>query len=240
MGTTCASFHTFWPGNVADAAKAVGRAYQKLGYERLRQAPAAGGKEVIVLARAGEPYVSVYDSTNADLDSGELKDAALGTSKLLKTGAVFTSLYDSDSYEFIVFNNGRQVDLLMSDVESYSGPLKRLAGRSRATQWTRMFGSSLTTQQIDEAAAPDSAFADDTVGRLSLLIGLAGDRAQRHYSDFADDRGSVSVLHFAKKTYRTGSLPARSRCETILTSTTAESCWSIRPRGRCRSGGKNC
>ena len=81
---------------------------------------------MIVLARAGEPYVSVYDSTNADLDSGELKDAALGVSRLLKTGAVFTSLYDSDSYEFIVFSKGRQIDLLMSDVESYSGPLKRL------------------------------------------------------------------------------------------------------------------
>jgi hypothetical protein len=37
-----------------------------------------------------------------------LKDAALGVSRLLKTGAVFTRLYDSDSYEFIVFNNGRR------------------------------------------------------------------------------------------------------------------------------------
>jgi hypothetical protein len=33
---------------------------------------------VILLARSGERYVSVYDSTNAELDSGELKDAALG------------------------------------------------------------------------------------------------------------------------------------------------------------------
>jgi hypothetical protein len=55
---------------------------------------------VILLARAGEHYVSVYDSTNADLDSGELKDGALGVSRLLKTGAVFTSLYDSDSTRY--------------------------------------------------------------------------------------------------------------------------------------------
>src|SRR5262249_1538642 len=135
MGTTCASFHALWRGSVADAAKAVSRAYTKLGYERLRKASVEGGKQVILLARAGEHYVSVYDSNNADLDSGELKDAALGVSKLLKTGAVFTSLYDSDSYEFVVFNNGRQIDLLMSDVESYSGPLKRLTRNSRATQW---------------------------------------------------------------------------------------------------------
>jgi hypothetical protein len=199
MGTSCASFHALWPGNVADAAKAVSRAYTKLGYERLRKAPAEGGKQVILLARAGEHYVSVYDSTNADLDSGELKDAALGVSRLLKTGAVFTSLYDSDSYEFIVFNNGRQIDLLMSDVESYSGPLKRLTRKSRATQWARIFGNLPTTQQIDEVAAPQTAFADDTVGRLSALIRLAGDRAQHHYADFADERGSVTVLYFAEK-----------------------------------------
>ena len=75
----------------------------------------------------------------------------------MATGAVFTSLYDSDSYEFIVFSKGRQIDLLMSDVESYSGPLKRLTRKSRATQWARIFGNSLTTQQIDEAAVPQMA-----------------------------------------------------------------------------------
>src|SRR5215468_9039442 len=84
MGTTCASFHALWRGSVADAAKAVSRAYTKLGYERLRKASVEGGKQVILLARVGEHYVSVYDSNNADLDSGELKDAALGVSKLLK------------------------------------------------------------------------------------------------------------------------------------------------------------
>jgi hypothetical protein len=42
MGTTCASFHALWLGSVADAAKAVSRAYTKLGYERLRKAPAGG------------------------------------------------------------------------------------------------------------------------------------------------------------------------------------------------------
>src|SRR5262245_9272745 len=87
----------------------------------------------------------------------------------------------------------------MSDVESYSGPLKRLTRNSRATQWARIFGGLPTTQQIDEAAAPQTAFADDTVGRLSALIGLPGDREQHHYADFADDRGAVTVLYFAKK-----------------------------------------
>ena len=109
MGSTCCSAHILWRGTAADAARAISRAYTKLGYQRLKKAPAEGGKHVIVLARPGERYVSIYDSENADLDNGELKDAALAASKALKTAAVFTSLYDSDTFEFVVFNNGRQV-----------------------------------------------------------------------------------------------------------------------------------
>src|SRR5208282_3744581 len=123
---TCASVHLLWRGGSHVAVKAIGRAYAKLGYKRVKERPAESDKHVIVLERAGERFVSVYDSTNADLDSGELKDAALEASRLLKTGAVFTSLYDSDNYEFILFSKRRQVDLLMTDAESYSGPLKQL------------------------------------------------------------------------------------------------------------------
>jgi hypothetical protein len=38
-----------------------------------------------------------------------LKDAAVGASKPIETGAAFTSLYDSDSYELVVLDNGRQI-----------------------------------------------------------------------------------------------------------------------------------
>jgi hypothetical protein len=200
MGSTCASVHILWRGNSADAAKAISRAYTKLGYERTKKAPAEGGKHVILLARAGEPYISIYDSTNADLDSGELKDAALGASKLLKTGAVFTSLYDSDSYEFVVFNKGRQVDLQMSDVETYSGPLKRLSDKARVKQWEKIFAKTLTVDQIEQAATPQTAFANTTVAALCGLIGLPGDRPQLQYSDFDGTADSIAAeLYFKKK-----------------------------------------
>src|SRR5580658_4714289 len=130
MGNTCTSIHISWRGNLNDAAKAVSRSYAKLGYERVKKAPAEGGKHVVLLARAGQSYVSIYDSDNAKLDSGELKDLALAASKALRAPAVFTSLYDSDSYEFILFFNGRQIDLLMTDAENYEGPLKRLSDKA--------------------------------------------------------------------------------------------------------------
>jgi hypothetical protein len=199
MGTTSASAHIQWRGTSEAAAKAISRAYTGLGYKRARKPPADGGKRVILLTRPGEHFVSIFDSTNADLDSGELKDAALAASRLLRAGAVFTSLYDSDSYEFIVFSNGRQVDLLMSEVESYTGPMKRLSARSRVTQWTRIFARPLTADQIEQAAGRQTVFANATLSSLCNLIGLPADRPQMHYKDFADEPPTgIAELYFTK------------------------------------------
>jgi hypothetical protein len=199
MGSTCASAHILWRGGAADAAKAISRAVAKQGYERTKTASAEGEKHVIVLARPGEPYVSIYDSANADIDSGELKAASLATSKALKTAAVFTSLYDSDRYEFVIFNNGRQVDCLMSDADTYDGPLKRLSGKSRAAQWTKVFARPVTSEQIEQAASRGGAFAETTLAELSGLVGLSADRPQRHYRDFeAEPRLVTAAFHFRK------------------------------------------
>ena len=100
MGNTCASVHILWRGDVADAAKAISRAFAKLGYERTKTAPAEGAKHVIVFARPGERYVSIYDSANADIDSGELKAAALAASKALKSAAVSSTTATVTSSSF--------------------------------------------------------------------------------------------------------------------------------------------
>ncbi len=198
MGNTCSSVHIAWRGTVDDAARAISRSYGKLGYERVKNAPAEGGKHVVLLARAGQPYISVYDSDNAKLDSGELKDLALAASKAMRTAAVVTSLYDSDTYEFVVFTNGRQVDLLMSDAESYDGPLKRLTGKSRAVKWSNWFGRALSTEQIKQAATRQTGFADGIIGGLGGLIGLGG-QPQMNYEDFLDGGEEISAQFYFKK-----------------------------------------
>jgi hypothetical protein len=199
MGSTCCSAHVLWRGTAADAAKAISRAYTKLGYERVKKAPPEGGKRVIVLARPGEDYVSIYDSDNADLDNGELKDAALAASKGLKTAAVFTSLYDSDTFDFVVFNNGRQVDFLLTDAEAYTGRLKRLTDKARAAQWTKVFARPVTAAGIEQAANRETAFADDNLHELGGLVGLAGERTQRHYRDFEAEPTAITAdFHFKR------------------------------------------
>src|SRR5262245_27018409 len=150
-------------------------------------------------AGRGDAFLSVYDSDNAALDTGELKDLALAASKILKTAAVCTSLYDSDTFEFVVFKVGKQVDLVMTNPEQYSGPLKVLSDKSRATQWSKVFGKSLSVELIKQAATRDSVFADDALAALSRLIGLTSGQSQLNYQDLLEEDATVAHhLHFTK------------------------------------------
>ena len=122
MGNTCSSVHIALTGTTPDAIEGIVRAYTTLGFERAKTASPEGGKHVILLRKEGDAFLSVYDSDNAALDTGELKDLALATSKIFKTAAVCTSLYDSDTFEVVVFNAGKQVDLVMTDPEQVQRP----------------------------------------------------------------------------------------------------------------------
>lgn len=209
MGNTTASIHIAWSGSLDDASKAIIRCYRKLGYKSVKKAPADGGKHVVVLSRAGQSYVSVYDSNNARLDNGELKELARTASKALKAAAVFTSLYDSDSYEFIVFAGGRQVDLLMTEAESYEGPMKQLSPKSRAAKWSNLFGRTLSVDQIQRVITQETAFADQNLAGLSKLIGLSDGQSQINYEDFLEnEEESTAQFYFVRDPKALAPIPA--------------------------------
>lgn len=200
MGNTCTSVHIAWRGSLQEAVEGVSRAYSKLGYELTKASQSDGDKHVIFRADTAGNFICVYDSNNAQLDNGELKDMALAASKILKTTAIFTSLYASDSFEFIVFANGKQIDLLMTDVESYQGPLKRLSDKSQAAQWSKLFGKTLTVSDIKQAANTNTAFADDTLAKLCQLAGITANQALLQYQDLASQLETISAqCHFTKQ-----------------------------------------
>jgi hypothetical protein len=199
MGNTCSSVHIALTRTTNDAIKGIVRAYTTLGFERTKTASPEGGKHVILLRQEGDAFLSVYDSDNATLDTGELKDLALAASKIFKTAAICTSLYDSDTLEVVVFNAGKQVDLVMTNPEQYSGPLKILSNASRAAQWSKVFGKPLTVEHITQATTRNSAFADDALAELSRLIGLTGGQSQLHYQDLVADETLTQHLHFTKQ-----------------------------------------
>ena len=90
MGNTCASVHIALTG-AAEAIDGIVQAYSTLGFERVKAAPPEGAKHVIVLHKDGDSFFSVYDSDNAALDSGELKDLALAAA------ATTTSAFADDA-----------------------------------------------------------------------------------------------------------------------------------------------
>jgi hypothetical protein len=82
MGNTCSSVHIALTGATLDAIEGIVRAYATLGFERAKTAPPEGGKHVVLLRKEGDAFVSVYDSDNTTLDTGDLKALALATSKI--------------------------------------------------------------------------------------------------------------------------------------------------------------
>jgi hypothetical protein len=129
MGTTATSLH------VLSAVVGVGsrlpvdieKAYRKLGYARPKKAGGGATKRVILAPDTSGDWLSIYDSENDRIDTSELKQLAVEVTKKLGTVALLTSVYDSDSFEFVMFHMGKQVDAAVSDPEGHAGGL---AGRS--------------------------------------------------------------------------------------------------------------
>jgi hypothetical protein len=109
----------------------IEKAYRKLGYARPKKASGTAAKRVILAPDASGDWLSIYDSENDRIDTGELKQLAVTITKKLGTVALLTSVYDSDSFEFVMFHNGKQVDAAVSESERHAGGLKMLKGKRR-------------------------------------------------------------------------------------------------------------
>jgi len=198
MGTTCTSLHVLRTGAqpfLADLSKA----YEKIGFVAAEDAGDGAHKRVLVSDDGQSKFLSIHDSDNALIDSGELKELAVALSKRLKSVAVLTSVYDSDRFEFIVFHKGKQVDAVVSPADDHSGRLKSLSQKRRTATWSDLFLGpdllrSLAThppvlldparlaalaerhhdfkQRLADAAQKVGAFAEDLLGAWCEIAGL--------------------------------------------------------------------
>ena len=140
MGTTATSLHILRSsGNTASLSGEIEKVYRRLGYARPKKPAGISAKQVILVGRDDDDFLSIYDSDNDQIDTGELKDLAVQLSKRLASVAILTSIYDGDTFEFVLFHKGKQVDAAVSDPGSHQGGLKFLAGKRRAQAWLDMF-----------------------------------------------------------------------------------------------------
>ncbi len=191
MGTTATNLHILAAAmpDSSRLADDIVRAYRKLGYARPKKPGGGGTKRVVLAPDASGDWLSIYDSENDRIDTGELKQLAVEITRKLGTAALLTSLYDSDSFEFVMFHNGKQVDAAVSDPESHAGGLKMLKGNRRAQAWYSMFiGRDLRraimagqprkllegwAERLKVSPASTSPFAEDALGAWCRLAGLS-------------------------------------------------------------------
>jgi hypothetical protein len=186
MGTTATSLHVLVPGTgVAALVPEVERAYKKLGFAIARKGNVPPARRVLLAGRDADRYLSMYDSDNDQLDSGDLKDLAVLLSKRLQSAVILTSVYDSDRFEFIVFHKGKQKDAAVSDPDGHTGGLRMLSGKQRAKEWIAMFGRA-----PDMAAPPGVVFAEAELARWCEWAGIPARRATAIVADF-DDGGEI-------------------------------------------------
>ena len=154
MGNTATSLHVLKPAAGARGFdRNIEAAYQELGYAA-RPAGTEPQKRVAIADPGGEnAFLSIYDSDNALIDNGELKQLAVALSKRLKTAAVLTSTYDSDHFEFIVFHKGKQVDAVVSDPDQHAAGLKMLKAGRRIASWKQIFFVPAMQRALSAASA---------------------------------------------------------------------------------------
>jgi hypothetical protein len=187
MGTTSAVLHIAISAASPNVSDAVVKAYAKIGWAPPRRGETP--QRHATLARSGA-YVSIHDSDCADLDDGTLKELAALLSRSLHTAAIVTTVYDSDSFEFILYHNGKQVDAVTDGSDGLDTSLKSVRGRRQANLWADVFGYNhfmrITTESSDRptdrigvfvakaraAAAVESVFADDRLAAWCRLAAL--------------------------------------------------------------------
>lgn len=240
MGTTCANLHIIKRGLIADAnlLKALPKAYAKIGYALPKKTQADPPDRTVLLALDKSPGAAdLYDSNNVQLDSGDLKELACEFSKQLKTTAVVITIYDSDSFEFLIYSGGKQADAVVTNEEGHEGELKVLKPKARASKWFEWFvlcgarpqALPSIMEQMQEydkrlkeivAKKDESVFAEETVSRLCELTGISAEAALSNFHNIEEEVGSspVAPLKFMleKKSAVAAAAAATSRADIIL------------------------
>jgi hypothetical protein len=219
MGTTATSLHIL--SNLVGVGPRllpdIEKAYRKLGYAKpKKKTDESAAKRVILAPDASGDWLSIYDSDNDRTDTGELKQLAVDVTKKLGTVALLTSVYDSDSFEFVMFHMGKQVDAAVTNPQEHTGGLKMLAGKRRARAWYSAFiGRDLPRavmsgrqgkllegweERLKRPPRMTTPFAEDELAAWCALAGLSHENAIMVSEDLArrEDQAGITTLNLTR------------------------------------------
>src|SRR6266568_6752367 len=159
MGLTCASLHIFSASGALGAPSLAATGGKLLAYE-LTNNPEEAELELIAVAAA--PWISFFDLTNpptiteASMELGKQFSAGSGCPVLL------TSVFDSDGFAFVVFEQGKQVDAHASMPGLLPVRMKKWPPAKRATEWSRLFNRRIGPEDVQPLTQKGVVFAEDS------------------------------------------------------------------------------
>src|SRR5437762_4382886 len=167
MGLTCASLHIFSANGALGAPSLADTAGKLLAYE-LASNPEEADLELIAIAAA--PWVSFFDLTNPPT----ITEASIELGKQFSAGSgcpvVLTSVFDSDGFAFVIFEQGKQVDDHASMPGLLPGRLKKWPPAKRATEWSRLFKRPIEPKDVQALTEEGVVFAEDSLARLCEIV----------------------------------------------------------------------
>lgn len=176
--------------------------------------------------------MSLHDSGNDTLDTGELKELAVALSKATKSVAIVTSVLDSDVFELLLYHRGKQIDAVLSDTAAGADGLTVLEGKKRARAWAKAFQDRDFFQAVaqgntvgfrpeaqiasyaraqESAAAMESPFAEGMLGAWCAATGLSADAPCLTWRECVDSPNrTVTPLTFVAGRPKPSALEATS------------------------------
>lgn len=183
MGTTTASLHLIAIATPPNEVRVrIGRAYRQLGYIEAERGAVADKTVLVMPGPCGRAF-SLYDSDNALVDNGELKDLGVLLSKAAKATAVFTSVYDGDRFEMLLYSKGKPVDAVAGSDDELPDGLPRMTSSKRPGKWSALCGLRIDANAMADILDAHAAQAEDSLSRLTGLLGLDPAAALTTFSD---------------------------------------------------------
>ena len=177
MGLNAASVHLrvgSGPEAHRTVAAAVRRAISGAGYCEERN-PRLAERTLILHPGSSGAWLTIFDS-----ESGCLDEIAAKLSLETEADVLCTSIEQSDAMRLAWFRFGRLEDVLLSQG-------RKGAGHPEA--WAALLPSEAAVEQLREALARPSIFAEDKLVALAGLLGLNADLCLAHIDELLDAPG---------------------------------------------------
>ncbi len=148
----------------------VTAAYESHGIELVT--PTAGeAPDRMVMLRPGLGWVSLFDESDGASEIATLAQIAVAVTRATDSVALLTSMWDSDSFQIVLFARGEQVDIVATEPTDERARLTQLSAGARTRVWGALFPTA-TQEMLAAANGLDTPYIEQQLAAWCATAGL--------------------------------------------------------------------